>query len=358
MKKTLSILLTSVLAFSLVACGVPAKGNEVAKTGTDVQVPADTGSTPVAKDAKNVIIASNATSKDHMYNIGLAEFKSVLEDVSGGQMTATTHEGTIGTDESELVEKLQMGAADVVIASPGFMTTVGIPEVDILSLYYLFDSVDTWKESVNGEFGDKLTDLITEKSNNQFRVLGYWSSGIRNYYGKSVVKSPADINGTTIRCQTAPVVKSFWEGTGAIPTSISWNELYQALEQGVVDAAENDYVSFSQKDHHKTRNGKNISETQHTYLTPVLLTTGAFYDGLTDEQRGWFDEAVEASTKLEQNITFELGEEAKLKVINEGGNITNFEDMDIEAFREIAIPLQDEFAKKYGMEEYLELVRK
>lgn len=352
MKKALSILLTSVLTFSLVACGSPAKPNEGDKPGVE------SSGTEVAKGAKDVIIASNATSKDHMYNIGLAEFKSVLEEVSGGQMTATTHEGTIGTDESELVEKLQMGAADVVIASPGFMTTVGIPEVDILSLYYLFDSVDTWKDSVNGEFGDKLTALITEKSKNEFRVLGYWSSGIRNYYGKNIVTSPEDINGTSIRCQTAPVVKSFWEGTGAIPTAVSWNELYQALEQGVVDAAENDYVSFSQKDHHKTKNGKNISETQHTYLTPVLLTTGTFYDGLSEEEQGWFDQAVEASTKLEQDITFELGEEAKLKVIDEGGIVTNFEDMDIEAFRAIAVPLQDEFAQKYGMEEYLELVRK
>lgn len=347
MKKILSVLLASVVTISLSACGGAAKPNVTQPDSPEASAAA----------VKNVIIASNATNAEHMYNIGLAEFKSVLEEVSGGQMTATTHAGTIGTDESELVEKLQMGGADVVIASPGFMTSVGIPEVDILSLYYLFDSVDSWKECVNGEFGDKLTDLILEKSKNQFRVLGYWSSGIRNYYGKQVVQTPGDLKGVTIRCQTAPVVKEFWEGNGAIPTSVSWNELYQALEQGVVDSAENDYVSFSQKDHHKTKNGKYISETNHTYLTPVLLTTGSFYDGLTEEQRGWFDQAVEASTKAEQDITFTLGEEAKEKVIAEGGVVTNFEDMDIAAFREIAVPIQDAFAAKYEMEDYLEIIR-
>ena len=76
--------------------------------------------------------------------------------------------------------------------------------------------------------------------------------------------------------------------------SVAWGELYQALQQGVVDSAENDYTSFMLKEHHKTPNGHYISETHHDYTTRLLLMNGAFYDGLTDEQKGWIDEAVEA----------------------------------------------------------------
>ena len=310
-----------------------------------------------ASAEKNVIIACNALSQDHMYNYGLNEFKAKLEEVSGGAMTVTAHAGTIGTDEAELVEKLQMGAANIIVASPGFMTSAGINEVDLLSLYYLFDSVDSWKECVNGEFGEKFAALINEKSGNQFKVLAYWSSGIRNYYGKKAITTPEDLKGMTIRCQTAKVVKDFWEGCGAIPTAVSWNELYQALEQGVVDSAENDYVSFSQKEHHKTKNGHYICETQHTFLTPVLMTTGAWYDSLTDEEKGWLDEAVKASTEVEQDCAFSFAEDAKNLVIEDGAEVTNYEDMDIEAFKAIAAPLQDEFAEANNVVEYLEMIR-
>ncbi len=315
------------------------------------------GATAFAADSKDIIIACNALSQDHMYNYGLNEFKSVLEEVSGGAMTVTAHAGTIGTDEAELVEKLQIGAANIVVASPGFMTSVGIPEVDLLSLYYLFDSADDWKECVNGEFGDKFSDLIYEKSGNQFKVLAYWSSGIRNYYGAKPVTCPEDLKGVTIRCQTAQVVKDFWEGCDAIPTQVSWNELYQALQQGVVDSAENDYVSFSQKDHHKTKNGHYVCETQHTYLTPVLMCMGPWYDSLSDEERGWVDQAVKAATEVEQNCAFDFAAEAKEKVIADGAEVTNYEDMDIEAFKAIAAPIQDKFAEERGVQEYLDLIR-
>lgn len=315
------------------------------------------GATAAAEAPSNVIIACNALSQDHMYNYGLNEFKSVLEEVSGGAMTVTAHAGTIGTDEAELVEKLQMGAANIIVASPGFMTSAGVPEVDLLSLYYLFDSVDSWKECVNGEFGDKFADLIYEKSGNQFKVLAYWSSGIRNYYGSKPVTSPEDLKGMTIRCQTAQVVKDFWEACGAIPTAVSWNELYQALQQGVVDSAENDYVSFSQKDHHKTKNGHYICETQHTYLTPVLMCTGAWYDSLSDEQKGWIDEAVKAATEIEQNCAFDFAADAKELVLADGAEVVNFEDMDIDAFKEIAVPIQDEFAEKNNVQDYLDMIR-
>lgn len=311
----------------------------------------------MSASAKDIIIACNALSQEHMYNYGLNEFKSVLEDVSGGEFTVTAHAGTIGTDEAELVEKLEMGAANIIVASPGFMTSAGINEVDLLSLYYLFNSVDSWKECVNGEFGEKFADMINEKSHNQFKVLAFWSSGIRNYYGKQPITTPADLNGMTIRCQTAAVVKDFWEGCGAIPTSVSWNELYQALEQGVVDSAENDYVSFSQKDHHKTKNGHYICETQHTYLTPVLMCSGAWYDSLTEEEQGWIKEAVNAATTVEQDCAFNFAADAKALVIADGAEVTNYEDIDIAAFEAIAVPIQDEFAEKYGVQEYLEMIR-
>lgn len=87
------------------------------------------------------------------------------------------------------------------------------------------------------------------------------------------------------------------------------------------------------KEHHKTPNGHYISETHHDYTTRLLLMNGAFYDGLTDEQKGWIDEAVEACTEEERQVVYRMFKESKEKVIADGAEVTNFEDVDIDAFK-------------------------
>lgn len=310
------------------------------------------------KPELNIILAHNQTSLENPYSIAAIKFKEALEEVSGGRATATLHHGTLGENESELVEKLEMGAIHLAVASPGFMTLLGANEIDIFSLLYLFDSFDHWEACVDGEFGQEISDLLSERLDNRFKIMGYWTASVRDYYGKKPVVTPADLKGMTIRTQTTPVVQEFWKNCGAIPTNIAWGELYQALSQGVVDCSENDYTNFSLKEHHKTNNGKYVSETHHDYTTRLFLTTGQFYNALTEEQRGWFDEACRIATEENRRATYEMFEESKEKVRADGAQITEFQDIDIDAFKAIAIPIQDKFAAENGMERYLEMVRK
>ncbi len=309
------------------------------------------------KPELNIIVAHNQTSLENPYTKAAIKFKEALEEVSGGRATATLHHGTLGENESELVEKLEMGAIHLTVASPGFMTLLGVKEIDMFSLLYLFDSFEHWEASVDGQFGQEMRELLAEKTNDRFRVMGYWTSSVRDYYGKKPVTSPADLKGMTIRTQSTPVVQQFFKECGAIPTSVAWGELYQALSQGVVDSAENDYTSFRLKEHHKTDNGHFISETHHDYTTRLFLTTGQFYHALTEEQRGWFDEACRIATEEDRKVTYEMFEESKEKVIQDGAEVTDFDDMDIDAFKAIAIPIQDAFAAENQMETYLEMIR-
>lgn len=309
------------------------------------------------KPELNIIVAHNQTSLENPYSKAAIKFKEALEEVSGGRATATLHHGTLGENESELVEKLEMGAIHLTVASPGFMTLLGVKEIDMFSLLYLFDSFDHWEACVDGQFGQEMSQLLADKLDNRFKIMGYWTCSVRDYYGKKPVVSPADLKGMTIRTQSTQVVQDFFKQCGAIPTSVAWGELYQALSQGVVDSAENDYTSFRLKEHHKTDNGKYISETHHDYTTRLFLTTGQFYNALTEEQRGWFDEACRIATEENREVTYAMFEESKEKVIADGAIVTNVEDMDIDAFKAIAVPIQDSFAAENGMEKYLEIIR-
>lgn len=301
-----------------------------------------------------IVAAHNQTSQDNPYQYGMLKFKEVVERISDGVVQVDVHAGTIGTNEDELVEKLKLGAADLVLASPGFMTKVGIPEVDIFSLLYLFKSFDHWERVVDGEIGSDIARLINEKSRNSFRIVAYWSAGVRNYYGKKPIANLEDLKGIKIRTQMSGVVADFWKKAGVIPTQVAWGELYQALQQGIVDAAENDYTNFSLMDHHKTVNGKYISETEHDYTTRFLLMNGKKFDKLTDEQRGWILQAVREATAEERRITYDRLDKSKEKVLADGAVVNT---LDRAPFIALALPVQDALAEKLGLQETLAKIR-
>src|SRR5699024_7074637 len=151
---------------------------------------------------------------------------------------------TLGTEESEFVEKLLLGAADVVVASPGFLSLTGIRAFDLFSAPYLLNSSDHWLDTVDAEVVMYMSEIVNEESDNSFKLLGYWSAGVRHYYGKKPVETVDDIQGLSLRTQTSGVVSDYWQAVGAIPSGISWGELYQGLQQDVVDSSENAYPFF------------------------------------------------------------------------------------------------------------------
>ncbi|WP_079477598.1 TRAP transporter substrate-binding protein [Halobacillus salinus] len=299
-----------------------------------------------------IIAAHNQTSPDNPYQIGMKEFKKVAEQ--NENVEVEVHAGTLGTSESELVEKLKLGAADVVLVSPGFMSKTGIKEIDLFALPYVFDSYDHWEKAVDGEVGDEMADIINEQSNNDFKLLGYWTAGVRHYYGKKPLESIGDLDGMKYRTQTSGAVADYWEETGAVPTSVAWGELYQALQQGVVDAAENAYPYFVQQNHHKTDNGKFITETAHDYTTRFLLVNGKKFDSYSEEQQQAVLDAAEAAVKKERETLYEQEEEFKQTAIDDGAKVN---EIDREPFMELAKPIQDKTAEENGFTDLLEKVR-
>lgn len=339
MKKKLfsSLIMLLALVMVLAACG---KGG-----GSDTE----------GKGGKiKLLVAHNQTSPDNPYQVGLLEFKKVVEEESDGEIEVEVHAGTLGTEEDELVQKLKLGAADAVLVSPGFMTQTGIKEIDLLAFPYLFDSYEHWEKVVDGDIGKEMAALVKEKSNNDFNVVGYWSAGVRHFYGKKPLNSIDDLKGLTIRTQTSGVVADYWTKIGAIPTSIAWGELYQALQQNVVDSSENSYPYFVQQNHHKTDNGKYTSETGHDYTTRFLLMNGKKFDKYTEKQQKIILKAAEASVKAEREALYAQEDEYKQQAIEDGAVIN---EIDRQPFIDAAIEVQDKTAESIGAVELLQKIR-
>lgn len=337
MKKGLKIILLSVFVFTLTACS----------SVTDVEE----GTT---EDPIKIIAAHNQTSTDNPYQDGLLKFKEVAEELSDGRIEVEVHAGTIGTEESELIEKLVIGAADVVLVSPGFMTATGIEEFDFFALHYLFESYDHWEAVVDGEIGQDISTLVNEKSDNDFKIMGYWSAGARHYYGKHPIEEIDDLRGTSIRTQTSGVVSEFWESTGALPTSVAWGELYQALQQNVVDSSENSYPYFVQQNHHTTQNGKFITETAHDFTTRFLLMNGNRFDEYDEDIQEILQTAVDASVEAERQAIIDQDVEYKQIALDAGAEVNEIDTTELE---EIAFPIQDRLAEHLDMVDTLEQIR-
>lgn len=357
MKKNLKSVLAVALMLSATFSTYAAKAGKVisrdsARTKSAASKKAESRSLEIT-----VSLAHNQTASDNPYTFGAKVFKDKLEQVSGGGATATLYNGTMSEDEGELFKKLQSGEANIVVISPGYLTSLGVAEVDIFSLNYLFNNFAHWGKVLDGPFGSELAGIVNQKTNGKIQILGYWSAGVRNYYGKKPIHSPKDLKGMTIRIGSSPVQQQFWKGCGAIPASVGWGVLYDALNTGKVDSAENDYTNMSLKNHHKAKNGKYICETEHDFTTRLMLVNGDFFNKLTPAQKKWIEQAASYATQVERQKTFEQASGSKAKTIAEGAVVVENSDIDTAAFKAIALPIQDEFAKKNGMERFLKMAR-
>lgn len=356
MKKLLSLSMLLFLALALVITGC--SNNESTTNEKETNNNETTNNDGEAKEPTvekiKIVAAHNQTSPDNPYQDGLLAFKEAAESESNGSIEVEVHAGTLGTDEAELVQKLQLGAADVVLVSPGFMSQTGIKEIDLLALPYLFDSYEHWEKVVDGEVGEEMARLINENSDNTFKLVGYWTAGVRHYYGKKPLNTMEDLKGMTIRTQTSGVVAEYWQNIGAIPTSVAWGELYQALQQNVVDSAENAYPYYVQQNHHKTDNGKYTTETGHDYTTRFLLVNGNKFDSYSPEQQEIILAAAKASVEAERQSLYSQEEEYKEKLIAEGGEVN---EIDRTPFIEVAEPLHDKAAADMGAEHLLQIIR-
>ncbi|MGJ9382673.1 TRAP transporter substrate-binding protein [Salipaludibacillus sp. CF4.18] len=350
MKKhfTLWSLVLLISVFMLAACGNEENGEETSSEEGNQNTTAN------EEESIKIVAAHNQTSPENPYQEGLLEFKEVAESKSNGSIEVEVHAGTLGTSESELVESLQLGGADVVLVSPGFMSSTGIREIDLFALPYLFESYDHWEEAVDGEVGDEIANIILEESDNKFKLMGYWSAGVRHYYGKEPIHSIDDLKGMTIRTQTSGVVADFWQQVGAVPTDVAWGELYQALQQNVVDSAENAYPYFVQENHHQTDNGKYTSETAHDFTTRFLLINNEKFESYSEEQQNIVLEAAAASVEAERQALYDQEEEFKQTLLDDGAEVN---EIDTAPFIDIAVPLQDKVAEEIGVAHLLEQIR-
>lgn len=318
MKKTMSVLLAAAMVASLAGCS-KISTEETTAAPAATQAAEAVESEGGAAEPQVKLIGAHVNTTDSSYQAGFEALKEKLEEVSGGTMTVEIHpNGELGGNESELIEKVATGTVDIIVCAPNFVATTGVKEADLFSIPFLYNGIDHWNAVVDGEVGQTISDKINAGGN--FHSLGYWSCGTREYFGIKPVTSVADFKGVKIRVQDSEVVRSVWSALGANPAVLAYNELYSGLQNNVIDAAENDLGNILLQKFYEA--GPYVSLTDHDIATRICLVGSAKYNGLTEEQKAWVDEAAAYANVEQRAFDKALNDEA-LEQIKANGGIVN-----------------------------------
>jgi len=236
-----------------------------------------------------------------------------LQAISGGKMRIDIYpDGQLGA-ERELIELLQIGslAMTKVSTSPleGF-----VPEMKIYSLPYLFkNEAGLWKV-LNGKIGK---ELLLAGQKYYLRGLCYYDAGSRSFYTKSKpILKPSDLKGLKIRVQKSATSFDMIRAMGGSPTPISWGELYTALQQGVVDGAENNPPSFYFSKHYEVCPYYSLDE--HTMVPDVVLISTHIWQKLTPQEQRWLQQAADESVIYQRKLWKQVSDDC-LKKVQEAG---------------------------------------
>jgi len=285
-------------------------------------------------DGKRIIRISHAQSETHPEHLGLLAFKEYVEERLGDKYEVQIFPNEILGSAQKAIELTQTGAIDFVVAGTANLETFA-DVYEIFSMPYLFDSEDVYKTVM--EDSDYMEQVYESTDEAGFRVVTWYNAGTRNFYAKTPIRTPEDLKGKKIRVQQSPASVSMVNSFGAAAAPMGFGEVYTAIQQGVIDGAENNELALTNNKHGEV--AKYYSYNKHQMVPDMLVANLKFLEGLSPEEYQVFKDAAALSTEVEMKEWDKSIEEAK-KIASEDMGV-EFIDVDVDAFKEKVLPLHE-----------------
>ena len=256
---------------------------------------------------------AHALDTSHPVHKGMVFMARKVAEYSQGKMRVDIYpNGQLG-DERDLIELLQIGSLAMTKVSTAPLEAF-VPEMKIFGIPYLFrDAEHRWKV-LSGPIGQRLL-LAGEPF--FLRGMCYYDAGARSFFTiHKPIRTPDDLRGMKIRVMKSITSVEMVEALGGSATPIPFGELYTALQQGVVDGAENNVPSFYLSRHYEVC--KYLSLDEHTAIPDILLMSTIVWNRLTPEQQQWLQKAVDDSVVYQKKIWEESTEES-LEAVRRAG---------------------------------------
>ena len=281
-----------------------------------------------------VLKLAHGLDEAHPVHKGMAFMKTRLEELTNGKASLDIYSGGVLGSEVDCLEQVQKGELAMTKVSTAALEAF-LPEMKVFSVPFAFRDAEHFWSTLHGPIGRRMLGLGVER---QFRGLCYYDSGDRNFYTtKKPVRTVADVSGMKVRVMNSRTAMDMVKAMGGSPCPISWGELYTALAQGTVDAAENNPPSFITSRHYEVC--KFFSLTGHQRIPDMLIIGTKVWDALPLDVRRALQQAADESEAFQRKLWREKTEECLAAAKEKGVEIIT---PDLESFRKACAPITDD----------------
>jgi len=282
----------------------------------------------VSADAQTRLRVAGNFPMDHTATGAMEVFKERVEEISGGAILVDNFPAMQLGGATENVDQVRSGAIFAVFTSIAYFTRT-VPELEAVSLPFLFASRDKAFEVMDGPVGELMDEKLLETG---FVNLGYMELGFRHATNNvRPITSAEDFAGLRIRLQPNQVHLDTFRALGANPQAMDVSELYSALQQGVLDGQENPYNIIATRRFNEVQT--HLSDSGHFFdFINVVANRGAF-ENLSAEEQGWVREAMREAVLFQREAARDLDEGFREQLVASGMEFTPVSDEAREGMR-------------------------
>lgn len=272
-----------------------------------------------------------------------------VKQKSNGKLTIEIYPNAQLGTERECLELLQIGSLGMTKVSAAVMEGFS-PNFKVLSLPYIFKDKEHYFKVLEGDVGN---DLLRQGEKYWLHGLTYYDAGSRSIYStKKPITEPQDLRGMKIRVQDSKTAIDMVQSFGGSATPVSWGELYTALQQGVVDGAENNSPSFFLSRHYEV--AKYYTLNDHTMVPDILMISTKIWEKLSPQEKKWLQEAAEESAVVQRKL-WKTAEEEALAAVKKAGVEIIIPDK--EAFSKLVEPMYEGYKSEPEVYELIQRIR-
>ncbi|MEO5672856.1 MAG: TRAP transporter substrate-binding protein, partial [Ramlibacter sp.] len=253
---------------------------------------------------------------DHAFNKSLLKFEELVKKYYGKPINFVLHRNSeLGLEKDYFAYMNQGISVDYGIVSPAHMSTFS-KAAPFIDAPFLFRDLNHWNKVLDADVLKPIADEVAQKA--EVMLIGYAGGGTRNIFANKPVRNLADMRGLKVRVQGAPIWSRTFAAVGMSPTVIAYNEVYNAIQNGVINAGENEAAGVEQMKFFEV--GPNLNMTEHAItIRPICFSSKTFAKLPADLQAAIVRAGKEAGTYGRQ---IESGEDtAKLEALEKAGKL-------------------------------------
>src|SRR6266542_473839 len=274
------------------------------------------------------------------------EFKRLAEERTKGRVKVEVYPNSMLFKDAEELDALQLGSVQMLAPVPGKFGPVGLPEFEVFDLPYMFPDIDAVHKVYYGPVGASLMKRLESKG---LVGLAFWDNGFRVMSANRPLHTPADMKGLKMRINSSKVNAAIMKSVGAVPQTMAFSEVYQALQTGVIDGTEGPLSNLYTQRQYEVQ--KHVTLTFHTISNYVVVVNKSFWDKLPADVRTMLEGGMKDATKLNDQVA-EKDEAAAIAAIKASGRSEIYKPTAAEKgqWMKAMRPVQDEMASRVKKE--------